>query len=110
MSMTDIFDDWESERELAPEGAPVELVHLALTCNGSWGLGIRDAIAGRNAMRECGDEPPVTDSAWKHELEMVAKLHGYDAYEMARRIAWRAYAQGLAHGELLERERHFPHK
>ena len=98
-------DDWEPEDELAPMGPPAELIHLALTCNGGWGLSIRDAIGGRNAMRECGAEPPVVDSAWKHDLETISKLHGYEAYEMARRIAWAAYRQGIIHGEVMLKHR-----
>lgn len=99
------YDDWDNEDELAPMGPPAELIHLALTGNGGWGLGVSDACGMRNAMRECGDEPPVIDSTWKHELEMVAKLHGYEAYEMARRIAWAAYRQGIVHGEVMLKHR-----
>ena len=36
---------------------------------------------------------------------MVAKLHGYEAYEMARRIAWQAYSQGIVHGEVMLKHR-----
>jgi hypothetical protein len=98
--MSDIFDDWESERELAPEGAPEALVHLALTCNGGWGLSIKDAVQMRQHMD--GGKPPLGDSTWKHELEqqLPSQLHP-DVHAIARRIAWAAYRQGILHGELL---------
>jgi hypothetical protein len=101
--MGDIFDDWDdynAERELAPEGWPEELVHLALTCNGGWGLGIKDAVGMRQNM-DAG-KPPLGDSSWKHELEqqLNSQLHP-DVYGIARRIAWAAYRQGILHGELL---------
>jgi hypothetical protein len=102
--MSDIFDDWESERELAPEGAPEELVHLALTCNGGWGLSIKDALQMRQHMD--GGKPPWGDSTWKHELEqqLPAQLHP-DVHAIARRIAWAAYRQGILHGEALARHK-----
>lgn len=97
--MSDIFDDdWESERELAPEGAPEELVHLALTCNGGWGLSIKDAVGMRPHMD--GGKPPLGDSSWKHELEDLRDGDS-KAYDTARRLAWAAYRQGIIHGELL---------
>lgn len=96
--MSDIYDDWESERELAPEGAPHELVHLTLTCNGAWGLSITDALQMRSYMND--EKPPLGDSSWRHELE---DLRDGDpkAYDTARRLAWAAYRQGILNGELL---------
>jgi hypothetical protein len=98
--MGDIFDTWESDDGMAPEGLPEELVHLALTCNGGWGLGIKDALGMRQNM-DAG-KPPLGDSSWKHELEqqLNSQLHP-DVYGIARRIAWAAYRQGILHGELL---------
>jgi hypothetical protein len=98
---------WEPEDELAPSGRPAELIHLALTGNGGWGLGVSDACGMRNAMRECGDEPPVGDRQWLLDLEMLMKLaNGQDKLQdLARRIAWRAYAQGIVHGEEMLKHR-----
>lgn len=63
--MNDDFD-WDDDG-MAPEGPPEELVHLALTCNGAWGLSIKDALQMREHMD--GGKPPHGDSSWKHELE-----------------------------------------
>jgi hypothetical protein len=100
-------DDWDNEDELAPMGQPAELIHLALTGNGGWGLGVSDACGMRNAMRECGDEPPVVDRQFLLDLEMFMKLaSGQDKWQdMARRIAWQAYAQGIVHGEVMLKHR-----
>lgn len=101
------YDDWESaERELAPMGPKAELIHLVLTGTGYCG-GVSDACGMRNAMRECGDEPPVIDRQWLHDLEMFMKLaSGQDKLQdMARRIAWAAYRQGIVHGEVMLKHR-----
>jgi hypothetical protein len=93
-------DDWDLENEMAPEGPPEELLHLALTCNGGWGLSVKDALMMREHM-EAG-KLPLGDSSWKHELEqqLLSQMH-LDA----RRIAWAAYRQGILHGELLSKAR-----
>ena len=60
--MTDIFDDWEVDDGMAPEGPPEELVHLAMTSNSRWGLSIKDALQMRPFM-DAG-KPPLGDSTW----------------------------------------------
>lgn len=101
------YDDWDNEDELAPMGPPAELIHLALTGDGAWGLGIPDACGMRNAMRECGDEPPMNDLQWKTDLDKFMKIaSGQDKLQdMARRIAWAAYRQGIVHGEVMLKHR-----
>jgi hypothetical protein len=94
--MSDIFDDWEVDDGMAPEGPAEELLHLAMTAE--WNLTIKDAVELRPFM-DAG-KPPLGDSTWKHELE---DLRDGDpkTYDTARRIAWAAYRQGILHGELL---------
>lgn len=105
--MSDIFDYWESERELAPEGPPEQLLHLCLTGNGAWGLGIKDALQMRQHMD--GGKPPLGDSSWKYALEqqLSQQLHP-DLHNMVSSLVWGAYRQGIMHGEELERERIYP--
>jgi hypothetical protein len=99
--MNDDFD-WNDEDELAPEGPPEELLHLAMTCNGSWGLSIKDALQMREHMN--AGKPPEGDSSWKNELEDM-RDHAAKVYEAARHIAWKAYRQGILHGEELAKFR-----
>jgi hypothetical protein len=96
--MSDIFDDWEVDDGMAPEGPPEELLHLAML--GEWRLTVEDALALRQHMDP--GKPPVGDSTWKHELEhkLRSQLHP-DVHGIARRLAWAAYRQGILHGELL---------
>jgi hypothetical protein len=96
--MGDIFDDWEVDDGMAPEGPAEELLHLAVTAE--WNLTIKDAVELRPFM-DAG-KPPLGDSTWKHELEqqLPSQLHP-DVHAIARRIAWAAYRQGILHGELL---------
>lgn len=100
-------DDWEPEDELAPMGPPAELIHLALTGNSGWSLSVSDACDMRNAMRECGDEPAVVDRQWPLDLEMFMKLANgqNNLQDLARRIAWQAYRQGIVHGEVMLKHR-----
>lgn len=97
-------DDWDVDDGMAPEGAPEELLHLAMTGNGAWGLSIKDALQMREHM--AGGKPPQGDSAWAQELEhhLRSQLHP-DVHAIARRIAWAAYRQGILHGEELARYR-----
>jgi hypothetical protein len=103
---SDDWDDYNAERELAPEGPPDVLVHLALTCNGAWGLSIKDALE----MRQHIDPPelPEGNSSWTHELRDIDKMFGGKVQEHASRIAWAAYRQGILHGELLQKSRQAP--
>lgn len=96
-------DFWDPADEFPPEGPPAAMIHLALTCNGAWGLGILDACDMRNAMRTCGDEPPVDDRQWVVDLEIFRKIaQGQeDLKSMAEQIAWAAYRQGIVHGEAI---------
>ncbi len=98
--MGDIFDDWEVDDGMAPEGPAEELLHLAMTRNARWNLTIKDAVELRQHMD--GGKSPLGDSTWKHELEqqLPSQLHP-DVHAIARRIAWAAYRQGVLHGELL---------
>jgi len=101
------YDDWDNEDELHPMGPPAELIHLALTGNGGWGLSVSDACGMRNAMRECGDEPSVIDRQWQNDLEIFMKLASGQSklQDMARRIVWEAYRQGIVHGEVMLKHR-----
>lgn len=101
------YDDWGNEDELAPMGPPAELIHLALTGDGTWDLGVKDAVGMRNAMRECGDEPPVNDLQWKTDLDKFMKIASGQGklQDMARRIVWAAYRQGIVHGEVMLKHR-----
>lgn len=96
--MSDIFDDYEVDDGMAPEGPPEKLMHLAMIAE--WNLTIMDAVCMRQNM-DAG-KLPLGDSSWKHELEqqLPSQLHP-DVHAIARRIAWAAYRQGILNGELL---------